>query len=336
MFNLGTIGTSWITEQLIDAAKLTQQFQLRGIYSRSAANGKAFAAKNQAGYYTDQLNNLLYDPEIDVIYVASPNKLHFEHTMRAINAGKDVIVEKPMFASVDEWHRAHDLAKERNVYIFEAARHFQNRNYKRFRQLYQTKRSESEQPFLGANFNIGQYSSKYMNYLNALEHESEVPNIFNPEMSGGSIMDMGVYPLYVAMDLFGLPDSVRYHTIKGANEIDLFGTIILSYSSFLVSIFVSKSVHSIMPSEIYIDDETIVIQDITGMNDVKLMNRSGKEIQIVNYKPSNPMYDEMLNFAEVLKDRDSIHQKVRYESWKQISLQVAQVMEMLRRSANLI
>lgn len=336
MFNLGTIGTSWITEQLIDAAKLTQQYHLKGIYSRDAIKGKEFAAKTKADYYTDQLNNLLYDPEIDVIYVASPNNLHFEHTMRAIRAGKDVIVEKPMFSSVDEWHRAHELAKEHNVYIFEAALHYQNRNYKRLRQLLQNKRSESEQPFLGANFNIGQYSSRYMAYLNALENDQPVPNIFNPAFSGGSIMDMGVYPLYVAMDLFGLPDSVRYHTISGANQVDLFGTMILSYETYLVSIFVSKSVHSIMPSEIYIDDETIVIHDITRINDVQLINREGKEVQIVNYRPANPMYDEMLNFAEVLKDRDSIHQQVRYESWKQLSLQVAQVMDMLRRSANLI
>lgn len=336
MLNLGTIGTSWITEQLIDAARLTQQFHIKGIYSRDAVKGKQFASKVQADYYTDSIYNLLYDPEIDVIYIASPNSKHFEQAVQAIKAGKHIIVEKPMFTSVAEWHEVHTLAIAHEVLVLEAALHYQNRNYKRFRQLVMNKRDEMEQPFLGANFNIGQYSSRYMAFLDAVEHEQPVPNIFNPEFAGGSIMDMGVYPLYVAMDLFGLPESVRYHTITGANHVDLFGTIILSYDSHLVSIFVSKSVYSVMPSEIYLDDETIVIKDITRMNDIQLVNRSGKEVQIIDYQPANPMYDEMLNFAEVINKKDDMHQKINYESWKQLSLQVAQVMEMLRKSANLI
>lgn len=336
MLNLGTIGTSWITEQLIDAARLTQQFHIKGIYSRDAAKGKQFASKVQADYYTDSIYNLLYDPEIDVIYIASPNSMHFEQAVQAIKAGKHIIVEKPMFASVAQWHEAHKLAQEHGVLVFEAALHYQNRNYKRFRQLVMNKRNEMEQPFLGANFNIGQYSSRYMAFLDAVEHEQTVPNIFNPDFAGGSIMDMGVYPLYVAMDLFGLPESVRYHTITGANHVDLFGTIILSYDNHLVSIFVSKGVHSVMPSEIYLDDETVVIKDITRMNDIQLVSRSGNEVQIIDYQPSNPMYDEMLNFAEVINKKEDMHQKIKYESWKQLSLQVAQVMEMLRKSANLI
>ena len=336
MLNLGTIGTSWITEQLIDAARLTQQYHIKGIYSRDAAKGKQFASKVQADYYTDSIYNLLYDPEIDIVYIASPNSLHYEQAVQAIKAGKHIIVEKPMFTSVNEWHHAHNLAKEHGVLIFEAALHYQNRNYKRFRQLVMTKREEMEQPFLGANFNIGQYSSRYMAYLDAVEYNQTVPNIFSPEFAGGSIMDMGVYPLYVAMDLFGLPKSVRYHTVTGANQVDLFGTIILSYEDQLVSIFVSKAVHSVMPSEIYLDDETVVIRDITRMNEVQLVNRAGKEVQIIDYQPANPMYDEMLNFAEAVNKSDEMHQQLKYESWKQLSLQVAQVMEMLRKSANLL
>lgn len=336
MLNLGTIGTSWITEQLIDAARLTQQFHIKGIYSRDAAKGKQFAAKVKADYYTDSIYNLLYDPEIDVVYIASPNSMHFEQACQAIKAGKHIIVEKPMFTSVDQWHEAHKLAKAHNVLVFEAALHYQNRNYKRFRQLVMTKRNETEQPFLGANFNIGQYSSRYMTYLDAMAHEQTAPNIFNPDFAGGSIMDMGVYPLYVAMDLFGLPESVRYHTITGANQVDLFGTMILSYDNHLVSIFVSKGVHSVMPSEIYLDDETVVIKDITRMNDIQLVNRAGDEVQIIDYQPANPMYDEMLNFAEVINHKEDMHQQIKYESWKQLSLQVAQIMEMLRKSANLV
>lgn len=90
-----------------------------------------------------------------------------------------------------------------------------------------------------------------------------------------------------------------------------------------------------MPSEIYFDDETVVIEGITRIASVKLINKAGQEAKVIDYRPENVMYDELIAFAEVLTDPDNIQQQVRYEDWKQMSLQVAQVMEQLRKSANL-
>lgn len=335
MINVGTIGTSWITEQFIKGSQLTNLYKIKGIYSRSAYRAKDIATIYKADYYTDQLNNILFDPEIDLIYIASPNKLHFEQAMQAIKAGKHVLIEKPMFSNVDEWRQAHDEAKRMNVFIFEGALHIHTRNYRRMKQLIQNKIKESEQPFLGANFNFGQYSSKYVQYRDAMANSQIAPNVFNPDYSGGALMDLGVYPIYVVLDLFGLPQSVRYNAQKGENGIDLFGTILFTYDKHQVTIFISKAVHSKLPSEIYIDDETIVIHDISRISKVELINNEGQKADVIDYKPENYMYDELLNFAEVINDSDSIHQKVRYEDWKQLSLQVAQTMDLLRRSANI-
>lgn len=335
MINVGTIGTSWITEQFIKGSQLTNLYKIKGIYSRSAYRAKDIATIYKADYYTDQLNNILFDPEIDLIYIASPNKLHFEQAMQAIKAGKHVLIEKPMFSNVDEWRQAHDEAKRMNVFIFEGALHIHTRNYRRMKQLIQNKIKESEQPFLGANFNFGQYSSKYVQYRDAMANSQIAPNVFNPDYSGGALMDLGVYPIYVVLDLFGLPQSVRYNAQKGENGIDLFGTILFTYDKHQVTIFISKAVHSKLPSEIYIDDETIVVHDISRISKVELINNEGQKADVIDYKPENYMYDELLNFAEVINDSDSIHQKVRYEDWKQLSLQVAQTMDLLRRSANI-
>lgn len=335
MINVGTIGTSWITEQFIKGSQLTNLYKIKGIYSRSAYRAKDIATIYKADYYTDQLNNILFDPEIDLIYIASPNKLHFEQAMQAIKAGKHVLIEKPMFSNVDEWRQAHDEAKRMNVFIFEGALHIHTRNYRRMKQLIQNKIKESEQPFLGANFNFGQYSSKYVQYRDAMANSQIAPNVFNPDYSGGALMDLGVYPVYVVLDLFGLPQSVRYNAQKGENGIDLFGTILFTYDKHQVTIFISKAVHSKLPSEIYIDDETIIVHDISRISKVELINNEGQKADVIDYKPENYMYDELLNFAEVINDSDSIHQKVRYEDWKQLSLQVAQTMDLLRRSANI-
>ncbi|MBF6978105.1 Gfo/Idh/MocA family oxidoreductase [Aerococcaceae bacterium zg-BR22] len=335
MLNVGTIGTSWITEQFIQALKLTRRYHIKGVYSRTAKSAQDIATFYHADYYTDQLNNLLYDPEIHIVYVASPNSLHFEHTMAAIRAGKHVIVEKPAFSSVKEWHAAHDYAKEQGVKIFEAALHYHSRNYRRLRQLVRNLQKGHSHPFVGANFNIGQYSSKYDQFVDSMKGKVDEPNVFNLDYSGGSLMDIGVYPIYVALDLFGMPDAVNYHTVKGANLVDLFGMAILTYKTFQVNIFISKAVHSIMPSEIYFDDETIVIEGITRIASVRLINKLGQEAKVIDYRPENVMYDELIAFSEIIQEPDNIQQQVRYEDWKQLSLQVAQVMEQLRQSAGI-
>ncbi|HFI0462768.1 TPA: Gfo/Idh/MocA family protein [Streptococcus suis] len=335
MIQVGTIGSSWITEQFIQAMKLSRRYHLKAVYSRNASTAKELASAYQADYYTDALNNMLFDPEIDLIYVASPNAMHLEQTLRALRAGKHVIVEKPAFLNRHEWHQAFDYAKSQNLFIFEAALHYHNRNYRRLRQLVRNLQKGHNQPFLGANFNMGQYSSRYEAYLGAMDQDQVAPNIFNLEMGGGNLMDLGIYPLYVALDLFGMPEAVSYHAVKGPNKVDLFGNMILKYPASQINIFVSKAVHSVLHSEIYFDDETVVIEGISRIDKVKLINKAGQEAKIIAYKPENPMYDELLAFYEILEDPDSQTSQVRYEDWKQMSLQVTQVMQELRRSADI-
>lgn len=335
MLNVGTIGSSWITEQFIQAMKLTRRYHIKAVYSRNEKTAKDIASFYHADYYTDALNNILFDPEIDLIYVASPNALHFDHTIRALKAGKHVIVEKPAFLNTDEWHQAYDLASDLGLFIFEAALHYHNRNYRRLRQLVRNLQNGHNQPFLGATFNIGQYSSRYESFLDYCQGKGEEPNVFSLTYGGGTLMDIGVYPLYVALDLFGMPQAVSYHALKGNNGIDLFGQIVLRYESSQVNIFISKAVHSILHSEIYFDDETIVIGGITRIDSVRLINKAGQEAKVIEYKPENPMYDELIAFYEVLESKDEMFSKVRYEDWKQMSLQVAQVMQELRKSASI-
>lgn len=335
MIRLGTIGTSWITAQFIEAAQQSGLYQVRATYSRSVNSARELAQRYQIEYYTDELNTMLFDPDIDAIYVASPNAIHFEQTMRAIRAGKHVIVEKPMFATVEQWRTAHALATEMNVLIFEGVVHVHNQNFRKLKHLLQMKMKDIKQPFMGANLNIGQYSSKYPAYNEAVKTQTNIPNVFNLEFAGGTLMDIGVYPIYVAIDLFGTPRSVRYHAVTGVNKVDLFGHIILSYASYQVSIFVSKAVHSCIPSEIYLDNETLVIEGITRIDKVHLINSAGQSATVIEYRPDNPMSDEVVHFAEMIQNRYDKEQRQAYEKWTQLSLQVAQVMEDLRHSANI-
>ena len=332
MIKYATIGTSWITEQFIEACRQEGSYQLNKVYSRSMDKADRIVQKFGFGQAVDQIE-ALYDDDIDLIYIASPNSLHYHYAMEAINHGKHVIVEKPQFASLKEWQTAHDLGKEKKVYVFEAIRHIQTKNYKLLKSLFDKKLLDLDYPFLGAAFNIGQYSSRYDTYVQSIEEEESVPNIFSLDFAGGSLMDMGVYLIYVAIDLFGMPERVDYQPLKGPNGIDLMGTIYLDYGQFHVSLFVSKAVHSIKPSEIYLGDETIVIPNITDIDQVDLINRHSQILQSYQYQELYPMYDEAKFFADIILGRQTDYS---YEELEELSFKVAEVMEELRKSAGLV
>lgn len=326
MFNIATIGTSWITEQFIEAVKMNQNFHLRAVYSRSIEKAETLIKKHEGDYASDDLNDFWKDDSLDIVYIASPNSLHFEQAKSAIQAKKHLFVEKPIFSNLDEWEEVFDLAEENDVFVLEASRHIHTKNYHYLKELINYKKNVSKYPFLGANLNMGQYSSRYDKYLEAIKNNQQVPNIFNPEFSGGVLMDLGVYPIYVAIDLFGQPKEVEYKTVNGSNGIDLFGHVYFDYGDFNVVIFISKAVHSQLESEFYFDNETVVVPTITDIDEVNVVTKDKGKVMNLNYEVTNPLEDEVEAFANILLKDD----KKTYAYLKNLSRQVTKVMDRLK------
>jgi len=91
MIKIGTVGTGFIVDRFFDAVSKTEDTVITAIYSRSEETARAFAAKhNMAKWHTDR-EAFLNDPEVDVVYVASPNSLHYQWSLYALEAGKGVI-----------------------------------------------------------------------------------------------------------------------------------------------------------------------------------------------------------------------------------------------------
>lgn len=326
MLRLATIGTSWITEQFIEAVLQTGEIELGAVYSRSKDRAQELADKYEGEYSTNNLDQMLEDESINLVYIASPNNYHFDQAMAAIEAGNHVIVEKPIFTSTDQWDQAFAAAEEKGVYLFEAARHIHTKNYQHLKALVNFKRENAAYQFLGGNLNIGQYSSKYDRYNQALKSGEDLPNVFNPDFEGGSLMDIGVYPLYVVIDLFGEPTAANYQPVQGANGIDLTGHVTLEYDSFTIVIFASKAVHSNFSSELYFDNETIEINNITDIDRIELHSAKEADLLKIEYPVSNPLFDEAKKFAEIINEGDS----ETYEELKALSKSVNKIINQIR------
>ena len=322
---LGTIGTSTITEQFIEAAKLSGEYTYQGVYSRHMSKAEDFKKRFAAAEAYDDFDTFLNAEAIDVVYVASPNSLHFSQAKDVITHGKHAIVEKPMVTSLKEWKELTDLAREKGVVVVEAARHIFEPNFVKLTQLI-----KGFDGISGATLTYSKYSSRYDNVL-----DGEEPPIFSPKFAGGAANDLGIYTVYAALSWFGKPESVHAFSQKIRTGVDGKGTAILRYHGFDVTLHYGKIVTSTVPSEVYSLDQTLVLDAITGVEHAELVDAKTRERQPVDLEKSadNPLVWEAGTFAAVMKEPGSSENQKALEAWLKLSYDVHDVLDQIRKQA---
>ncbi|WP_179396310.1 Gfo/Idh/MocA family protein [Lacticaseibacillus absianus] len=309
---LGIIGTNWITAQFVEAATATGQYTLAAVYSRRAATAEAFIASTApATAYTDMAAFLASD--VEVVYIASPNGLHAEQTVAAVNAGKHVIVEKPMvthpsqLAAIEAAKAAHP-----GVFVFEAARHVYDPNFAVIRDFAAT------HPLSGATLAYAKYSSRYDDYLAGKD-----PNIFSPRFGGGALMDLGVYLVYAAVAWFGVPTHAVYLPHLLASGVDGDGVARLTYPEFDVTLIAGKAYNSQLVSELYTGRQTLSFDSPGELNRVTLVDDTPHEL--TRPKDANPMADEVAFFAEAIQTHDTAAEAAQWALAKQVHTVMGQL-----------
>lgn len=321
MIRLAVIGTNWITNQFIEAALKTGEYQLAGVYSRSLESAEQFSKQYEKPQLFTDLSELAQSPDIDAVYIASPNSLHGPQAIQMMQAGKHVIVEKPMASSFDLAKQMFEVAAENNVLLFEAFMSAHIPNFKRLKQ---------ELSEIGkvrkALITYCQYSSRYPKYL-----AGENPNTFNPAFANGSIMDIGFYCLSSAVELFGEPSSVEAQAQLLDSGVDGSGSVILGYDGFEVVLQHSKTSDSYLPSEIQGEDGALLVEMISTAKKLTKFNRGDKVgLDISVKQDANPMFYEALEFAHQFKQKKSC------EKCTQRSLIVAKLLEEIRRQTGVV
>lgn len=227
---LATTGTSAITRLALDSIKDVDGIEAGAAYSRNLGTAKALADEYHIPKVYDDFDELVSDPDIDTIYIATPNTLHYPQAKKALEAGKNVVLEKP-FASTRE--QAEDLfatAEKNNVMIFEAITNIHTPNFGLLRDNL-SMLGNLKQVVL----NFSQYSSRYDRYKDKI-----ITNAFDPKYDGGALTDINIYNIHFANELFGKPESVSYFPVFGWNGIDTSGTLILDYPDFVVTCIGAK------------------------------------------------------------------------------------------------
>ena len=251
MIKLGTVGTSRITEGFLSGAALTGEFEHIAVYSRSLDTGKAFAERFRAKeVYTDLVE--MAKSGIDAVYIASPNVFHVKQSRVFLENGIHVICEKPIATNALEYMELKKFADSRGLVYMEAIipRHISG--YGAVKQALHKIGKISM-----ARIDFCQRSSRLDDFL-----QGKHVNIFDMSLHAGTLMDLGIYCVYAAVDFFGMPNKINASASFLENGADGSGSAIFEYDNFSCVLTYSKIGQSKAPCEIVGDKGSVLIDKI--------------------------------------------------------------------------
>lgn len=259
----GVVGTNFITDWVIAGARQDERFSLEAVCSRTRERADEFAAKHHIPHTFTSLEEMAKSPLIDAVYIATPNFLHAEQSVLCMKHGKHVLCEKPLASNAAEARRMIDASRKYGVTLMEAMKPTLTPNFRAVRD------NLSRLGTIRRYFSCYcQYSSRYDKYK-----EGIVLNAFNPALSNGAMMDIGIYTLYPMVVLFGRPQKVDATGILLSSGVDGQGAVNFLYDGMNATILYSKIANSALPTEIEGEDGNILLDRINIISKVSFTPR---------------------------------------------------------------
>lgn len=228
----GLIGPGNIAEQFAAALEVVPGSRLHGVAGRSRPKAERFARDHRATAHYDSHLALLDDSAVDAVYIATPHRFHFEQARDCLLAGKSVLVEKPMCVNAREAQKLIELSRANEVFLMEAL-------WTRFLPIY-----EVVNEWL-ASGKIGTVTSVTSSFGFAIEGDRS-GRLFDRNLAGGALLDMGVYNLSLSQWVFGSnPVGHSIEGIVGDSGVDEHSTTRLKYSDGRWSIFENSFTHNL-------------------------------------------------------------------------------------------
>lgn len=228
--NWGIIGTGNIASIFAGDMAFVEDGRLLGVGSRSGKKadefGKRFGIERSYSSYSD----LAADPDIDIIYIASPHTFHFEHAVLCLENNKSVLCEKPFTVNTPQAAEVIRLAKDKNLFVMEAM-------WTRFLPLMKTLKDLVE------NGVIGKVMSIHADFC--FYHEFDKSSrLFDPALAGGALLDVGVYPVMLAHTIFGKPKTIQANAFIGKTGVDESTSAIFDYGRGKIATFQSSVIYT--------------------------------------------------------------------------------------------
>ena len=233
----GILGLGKIAHSFANDMALLDGHTLQAVASRSLPKAQSFQEKYEVITIYGSYKELMRDPHVDIIYIATPHNSHKKNAVEAMQHGKHVLCEKPMGINTEEVSEMIDTARTHEVFLMEA---FWSRFNPAIQEIYQ----KIQEGLIGE---IKYISSNFAFPAPFLPEK----RLYNKALAGGALLDIGVYPLFLCYLLLGYPKKILASGIIGKTGIDETSTAILEYPSARASIYQSINHSSEMRAMIY-------------------------------------------------------------------------------------
>ncbi|MDQ1138098.1 putative dehydrogenase [Microbacterium sp. SORGH_AS 1204] len=294
MIRFGIVGTSSISERFAGAVAQVAGVDVTRVSSRDARRARSFADRIGAPGVAVGLDELLVAPDVDAVYLASPNSAHAAQIASAVDAGIPVLVEKPAVLTAAEWDAAVAHARDHGVVLLEAMRTAYDPG------LAAVRAALAELgPVRRVSLRYEKRSARYDEVLAGRQ-----TNILDPEMGGGALRDLGVYPLHALVRLFGAPRAVQGVRVGIASGTDGLGSALATYDGFVADVAWSKITDTGLPSEIQGEEGSLLIDAIDAPRRLVVSPRDGAPRVITVPAGDNPMVGEVNRFVEAVAGAD--------------------------------
>jgi len=204
--NWGFLGTGLIADWMANDLKTTKNINIAAVGSRSIENANRFGdkynIKNRHGSY----EALVLDPQVDAIYIATPHPWHVDHVLLALNAGKHVLCEKPFAMNANEAKMMVDKAREKKLLLVEA---MWTRFLPHIRQLRKVLDAKTIGDIIYVAADHGQWFVEDPKF-----------RLFAPELGGGALLDLGIYPISFTHLVLGKPKTITAVSKKAFTGVD--------------------------------------------------------------------------------------------------------------------
>jgi predicted dehydrogenase len=316
----GIIGPGKIAAKFATALTMVEGTRLRAVASRDLARADAFALAHGAEHAYDSYEYLVSDPDVDVVYVATPHGYHAEHSILCLRHGKAVLCEKPLALSAREVRQMIDASQQSGAFLMEAM-------WTRFLPV-----MRETMELIGSG-RIGT-----VKYIRA---DFGFPAPFHPDsrlyklrLGGGALLDIGIYPLFLCMQLLGVPERVTAAGRLSPTGSDETSHAILQYpdgASAVVSC--TLSCHTSLTAEIAGTLGMIRIPSPWYKNDRLEWNLAGEPPTTVMLEPMVNGFEYQIREVMSCMDRGLIESPLLPHAF---SLKMSETMDEIRRQTGVV
>jgi xylose dehydrogenase (NAD/NADP) len=283
----GIMSTAAINRQFLAGARQSDALRMLAVASRDRATAESYASANGIERAYGGYDTLLADPEIDAVYISLPNALHVEWTVRALEAGKHVLCEKPLSRRAEEAERAFDVAERQGLHLMEAFMYRHNPQSRRLTELV-SGGAIGRLRMIRASFSF---------------MAGDVANVrLSTSLDGGALMDVGCYCLSATRLLAGEPERVSAEQALGGDGVDVAFAATLRFPGDVLAHFdAGLALAPRHELEVTGEDGVLVLADPWHCGTPVIEHHRGDGVERIELEPVNSYRLEAENLSAAIR-----------------------------------